>query len=351
MNSASTPMIFPPDRLRDIVGTIFSAAGSMDREARLVADHLVEANLRGHDSHGVGMIPAYVANAHDGSLVLNQALSLAFDSGPLVVFDGGLGIGQVMAHDAIEAGIERAMGAGSCIVGLRNSHHIGRIGHWAELCAAAGLVSVHFVNVVSTPSVAPFGGTKARVGTNPFAVGIPRVGEPPIVVDFATSRLAAGKVHVAFNKGVSLPEGALLDADGHPTIDPADLFSDPPGALLPFGEHKGWGLSVACELLGAALIGGGTQSGPKKGNAIVNSMLSILVSPDRLGTRTNLDDETNAFISWVRSETARASQILMPGDPERATKRWREANGIPIDARTWEAIEAAAESVGLPTLA
>jgi uncharacterized oxidoreductase len=344
-------MIVRADRLREIVRTIFSAAGSSKREAGLIADHLVEANLRGHDSHGVGMIPTYIANALDGSLVLNQTLSVAFDSGSLIICDGGVGIGQIMAHDAIGAGIERAARAGACIVGLRNSHHIGRIGHWAEQCAAAGLVSVHFVNVVSTPSVAPFGGTKARVGTNPFAVGIPRTGEAPIIVDFATSRLAAGKVHVAFNKGVSIPEGALLDAGGRPTTDPSDLFTDPPGALLPFGEHKGWGLSVACELLGAALIGGKTQSGPKQGNAIVNSMLSVLVSPDRLGTRANLDDETDAFVSWVRSEATRASKILMPGDPERATRQWREANGIPIDARTWEEIEAAAESVGVPRLA
>ena len=284
----------------------------------------------------MSMIPAYIANALDGSLVLNQTLSVAFDSGALIICDGGVGIGQVMAHDAIEAGIERAAGTGACIVGLRNSHHIGRIGHWAEQCAAAGLVSIHFVNVVSTPAVALFGGTKARVGTNPFAVGIPSNRCASRRRRFRDQSPGGGKVHVAFNKGVSIPGGALLDADGHPTTDPSALFSDPPGALLPFGEHKGWGLSVACELLGAALIGGKTQSGPKQGNAIVNSMLSILVSPDRLGTRANLDDETNAFVSWVRSEADRASQILMPGDPERETKRWREANGIPIDARTWQ---------------
>jgi uncharacterized oxidoreductase len=132
--------------------------------------------------------------------------------------------------------------------------------------------------------------------------------------------------------------------------DPSALFTDPPGALLPFGEHKGWGLSVACEFLGAALVGGKTQSGPKQGNAIVNSMLSILVSPDRLGTRANLDDETNAFVSWVRSEATRASTILMPGDPEWGTRQWRKSNGIPIDARTWDEIEAAAKSVGVPRL-
>ena len=201
MNTASNPIIRHPDRLNEIVRTIFMAAGSSDREAALVADHLVEANLKGHDSHGVGIIPAYIDNARTGALTLNQSLCVALDAGSLILCDGRAGLGQAMAHDAMSIGIERAFATGACVLGLRNSHHIGRIGHWAEQCAAAGLVSIHFVNVVSEPSVAPFGGTKARIGTNPFAVGIPRAQEPPVIVDFATSRLAMGKVRVAFNKG------------------------------------------------------------------------------------------------------------------------------------------------------
>ena len=350
MQTSPSPTTLRPDRLNEIVRTIFLAAGSSEREAALVADHLVEANLKGHDSHGVGMIPAYIDNARTGVLTLNQSLSVVLDSGPLVICDGRVGLGQAMAHEAIAIGIERAHATGACILGLRNSHHIGRIGHWAEQCTAAGLVSIHFVNVVSDPSVAPFGGTQARVGTNPFAVGVPRAQEPPVIVDFATSRLAMGKVRVAFNKGESVPPGTLLDAGGQPTEDPAVMFAEPSGALLPFGEHKGWGLSLACELLGAALIGGKTQSGPKQSNAIINSMLSVLVSPERLGTQAGFEQEMQAFVTWAQSGATQAKQVLLPGDPERRVKEQRERDGIPIDQTTWNQIVAAAESVGVTDL-
>jgi hydroxycarboxylate dehydrogenase B len=350
MISAPQPVIRHPNRLNEIVRTIFTAAGASHREAALAAEHLVEANLQGHDSHGIGIIPAYVDNARTGALTLNQSLSVTLDVGPLILCDGGAGLGQAMAHDAIAIGTERALATGACILGLRNSHHIGRIGHWAEQCAAAGLVSVHFVNVVSEPAVAPFGGTKARIGTNPFAVGIPRAKAPPIIVDFATSRLAVGKVRVAFNKGEPVPPGTLLDASGQATDDPAVLFSNPKGALLPFGEHKGWGLSLACELLGAALTGGKTQSGPKHSNAIINSMFSVLVSPERLGTETSFNEEINAFVAWARSEAVKATQVLLPGEPERAIKRERERDGIPIDQRTWDQVTAAANALGVTDL-
>jgi len=350
MNTASDPIIRRPERLNEIVRTIFMAAGSSEREAALVADHLVEANLKGHDSHGVGMIPAYIDNARTGALTLNQSLSVVLDAGPLIICDGLVGLGQAMAHDAMSIGIERAHATGACILGLRNSHHIGRIGHWAEQCAAAGLVSIHFVNVVSEPSVAPFGGTQARVGTNPFAVGIPRAQEPPVIVDFATSRLAMGKVRVAFNKGEPVPPGTLLDASGQPTNDPSVMFAEPIGALLPFGEHKGWGLSLACELLGAALTGGKTQSGPKRGNAIINSMFSVLVSPERLGTEASFNDEIDAFVAWAQSGATKAMQVLLPGDPERTIKQQRERDGIPIDQTTWNQIVAVAEAVGVTDL-
>ena len=347
MNTASDPIIRRPERLNEVVRTIFMAAGSSGREAALVADHLVEANLRGHDSHGVGMIPAYIDNARTGALTLNQSLSVTLDTGPLILCDGQVGLGQAMAHDAMSIGIERAHATGACIMGLRNSHHIGRIGHWAEQCAAAGLVSIHFVNVISEPSVAPFGGTQARIGTNPFAVGIPRAQESPIIVDFATSRLAMGKVRVAFNRGEPVPPGTLLDVGGQPTNDPAVMFQEPEGALLPFGEHKGWGLSLACELLGAALTGGKTQSGPKGSNAIINSMLSILVSPERLGTEASFNDEIDAFVAWAQTGATKAMQVLLPGDPERTIKQQRERDGIPIDRRTWDQMMAAADTVGV----
>src|SRR6266850_48343 len=221
------------DSLINVVRSIVKAGGSTDREADLVATNLVEANLKGHDSHGVG------------------------------------------------------------VVGLSNSHHIGRIGHWAEQCIAHGLVSIHFVNVLARPIVAPFGGRDARHGTNPFCVGIPRAGKDPIVLDFATSKIAQGKTRVAYNKGEQLAPNTIIDDHGNPVTDPRFTVLEPSAAILPFGEHKGSGLALICELLGGALSGGKTLSdktwsksdGSRK---VLNGMFSILIDPDKMGTGENL---------------------------------------------------------------
>ncbi|MCP8940032.1 malate/lactate/ureidoglycolate dehydrogenase [Alsobacter sp. SYSU M60028] len=335
-------------RLRAVVEAIFAAAGSQPRECALAADHLVEANLRGHDSHGVGMIPAYIENIGLGELKLNTGPEIVLDNGSLLVCDGRLGLGQTVAHDAIDLAIARAKQGGSCILALRNSHHIGRIGHWAEQCAAQGLVSIHLVNVNSDPVVAPYGGRAARLVTNPFCAGIPRQGEPPIIVDFATSKLAMGKVRVAFNKGVDLPDGVLLDRHGEPTNDPGVMFAgEKGGAILPFGDHKGWGLALACELIAGALTGGGTQSGPRKSAAIINNMVSIVLSPEHMGTADRFHPEMEAFIEWAKSPPpGRDATVLVAGEPELAYRAERLARGIPVDAATWEQILLAGETVG-----
>jgi uncharacterized oxidoreductase len=275
--------------------------------------------------------------------VLNQELKVALDTGAMLICDAGQGAGQVMAHDAMELGIARARDEGSAIVSLRNSHHIGRIGHWAEQCAAAGLVSLHFVNVYAGAIVAPFGGTRARLGTNPFAAAFPRHNGPPIVVDFATSKLASGKVRVAHNKGVEIPPGALLDNKGNPTTNPGKLFEIPPGSLTTFGEHKGWGMMLACELLGAALVGGMTQHEAPGNGAVINSMFSVIVSPERLGTAGLFAEEMEAVLGWVTSEDG----VKLPGEPELETRADRVSNGIPIDPATMDQLEAAARDVGL----
>ncbi|MBM3597694.1 MAG: malate/lactate/ureidoglycolate dehydrogenase [Alphaproteobacteria bacterium] len=334
------------DTLERAVRAIFRAAGSQPRECELAARHLVEANLRGHDSHGVGMLPGYMAAIRAGDLRLNAILKVDRDDGHLLVCDGGQGVGQVMAHDAMRLGIERATANGTTIVALRDSYHIGRIGHWAEQCAEAGLVSIHFVNVPAHAAVAPFLGGQARLGTNPFAAGFPRSGGVPIIVDFATSRWAVGKVRVAWKKGEQAPPGYLLDAKGEPTTDPATIFSTPAGALLPFGEHKGYGLALACELLAGALLGGFTQTGaPSK--RITNSMLSVILSPDALGGRAAFESRLESLAGWVTSEKLTGRRVLLPGDPERERRATNLRDGIHIDESTWDEICAAAKSVGV----
>ena len=347
--------LIPTPALHRWVIDLFRAAGSSDREATLTADHLVGANLAGHDSHGVGMAPRYVDSLLNAELQLNQTVALLSDTGAMISVDGRRGMGQSVTYQAMELAIARARQHGVCVMGLRNSHHLGRVGHWAEQAVAAGLVSIHFTNAVSrNPMVSPFGGGQGRFNTNPFTVGIPRRDGGPIVLDFATSAVAHGKVRVAYNKKVPVPPGCLIDANGEPTTDPAVMFEPaggPHGALQPFARHKGYALSMVCELLGAALTGGETTQPANMPTkfAVWNNMLAIVFDPARISGSEGFEAEAKSFVEWVR--TARLSAdgqelggILMPGDPER---RMREARAqiVPIDPGTMAQMDKASAAV------
>jgi hydroxycarboxylate dehydrogenase B len=339
--------------LAAIVTRIFTAAGSSENEAAIVADHLVEANLKGHDSHGVGMIPMYLRNLGKGTLLANRAGSVMSDNGSLITYDGERGYGQIVARAATEIGIVRARESGVAVIGLRNAHHIGRVGTYGEMCADAGLVSVHFVNITDQrPTVAPWRGADARFGTNPVCVAIPAA-EPgrPIILDMATSAMALGKVRVARNKGEQLRPGVLLGADGQPTTDPGAMYRQPRGALMAFGEHKGYALAFICEILGGAIAGGGTMRPESQSTGTTtNGMLTIIVDPSRLVDRTWLTDEIKAMTNYVTaSPPANPDEaVLIPGDPERQSRAQRIADGVPIDGETWREIVEAAKSLDIP---
>jgi len=211
--------VFQAAPLARAIEAIVAAGGSEPREAQLVAENLVTANLTGHDSHGIGMIPRYVESLQEGGLQPNRHPQVKFDGGALVALDGQAGYGQVIGLEATAIAIERAKAHGVCVMALANSHHLCRIGQWAEQAVAEGLVSLSFVNVISRSIVAPFGGSDARFGTNPCTIGVPLAGQPPFILDMATSGVAQGKVRVAHNKGEKLPPGLLLDAHGKPTLD------------------------------------------------------------------------------------------------------------------------------------
>lgn len=341
---------------------LFLAAGSSGEEARLAADHLVGANLAGHDSHGVGMVPRYVNSLLEDGLQLNRRIEVPVDTGSMLICDGMRGLGQSVAHQAMALAIERARQHGVVAMGLRNAHHIGRVGHWAEQATAAGMVSVHFVNAIAFQvMVAPHRGAQPRFLTNPFTVGIPRPGGEPILLDFATSAIAQGKVRVAYNKKVEVPAGSLIDADGRPTRDPAVMFerrdgaqpsADDPaaglGALVTFAEHKGYALALVCELLGAALTGGETAQ-PRNmptNHAIWNNMFTLLFDPARLGSTELFGREMADYLAWVQSARAvdRDKPVLVPGDPERASRRERAAR-VPIDETTVAQMDAASAAI------
>ncbi len=344
--------------LRASVAQVLHACGSSPSEAATVAHNLVLANLSGHDSHGVGMLPRYVDAVLEGGLKPNQSLRTVMDIGTMLALDGQAGFGQVVGEQAMALGMERARAHGSCIMTLANAHHLGRIGHFSEMAVAQSLVSLHFVNVLSRPIVAPWGGGDGRFGTNPCCIGIPLPqgdGEHAghFILDFATSRVAQGKMRVAFNEGRRVPEGLLIDEHGQPTTQPGVVVVPQSGglfgALRTFGEHKGFGMAVACELLGGALSGGGTWHVPADSrSAIINNMLTILIDPARLGTQASFREEAQAFVQWLRQSPPAPDMdgVWLAGEPERAARQEREAQGIAIDDTTWAAIVAAGRKVG-----
>lgn len=342
-----------PDPLHAFTMAICKADGSTEQEAKLVADHLVLANLFGHDSHGVGMMPHYIQNTITGACVRNHHAKISRDNGAVIVVDGGAGYGQVVAKEAMDIGIERAKKHGVCVVGLKNAHHIGRIGHWGEQCARAGMVSTHWVNVHGHKSlVAPFGGAEPRFTTNPYCTAVPRKGKEPIVLDFATSQVAAGKVRVANNKKTPMEPGLLIDSEGNATTDPGVLYNAPYGAILPFGLHKGGGLAVICDILAGALTGGRTHSPrtiKKDSTDIINNMLSIIIDPESMGGNAMFEDEVETFITWVKSAKPQpgVTEVLAPGEPERMRRADRQKNGIPIDTTTWNQLLETAQKVRL----
>ena len=351
-------MLIAVDRLQALVTDIFEAAGCTRTEAARVASGLVDANLTGHDSHGVARVARYVEWLRAGEVEAGQTIEVLSDNGPLAVLDGRYGFGASVGREAVEFGIRKARDLGAAIVALRHAGHLGRIGQWAELALESGLVSMHFVNVGGSMLVAPFGGVERRFSTAPIAFGFPVPDEPPVVLDFATSAVAEGKVLVASNGGKPLAPGSLIGPDGKLSADPATLYGplgtdtrdyrNGQGAIRAMGEHKGSGLALMCELLGGALAGSGC-SGPAK-QRFANGMVSIYMSPATFGSEEAIARETRQYLEFVRSSRPAnpAEPVLLPGDPERRTRAERTAKGVPLPAGTWAAIAATAASVGLP---
>ncbi len=339
---------FPPQLLQDLITAIFVAAGCEPREAAVVADHLVQANLTGHDSHGVIRTPIYVKWLQEGNVLANQRLAVIFENDSVAVVDGQMGLGQSIAEQAMTLGIAKSQKNGVAVISIRNCGHVGRVGHWAEMLVAAGLVSLHFVNTSGLGLlVAPVGGISRRLSANPVACGIPVAGGEPIIFDISTSSVAEGKLKVALNKGVPVPDGCIIDALGQPTNDPRVFYGDPPGAILPFGGYKGYGLGLVAEILAGALTGSGCSQPGK--TRLEQGMLSIILDPVVFQVQDHFLQEVKSFIDFVKSseKASPTAEILVPGDVERRVRAERMAKGIELDENTWSQIGTCAQSLGV----
>jgi len=338
------------DALQRAMQLLVRGFGSDEAEVHAVCSNLIEANLAGHDSHGIGMLPRYTDSYLEGSLKPNTHVRTVLDAGAMLRLDGQAGFGQVVGHEAMALGIERAQQHGCCVMGLGNAHHLGRIGAWAEQAAAAGLVSLHFVNVISRGIVAPYGGSDARFGTNPFTAAIPLKGRAPLILDFATSVIAQGKTRVAHNKGEQVPPDHLIDHEGNPTQDPRYSVIEPFGAILAFGAHKGYGMAVVCELLGGALAAGMAQyTSDSSKKRVLNGMLTVLIDPAKIADMAAYEREALTFVDWVTASPPRAGfdRVRLAGEPERESRARRTQSGVPVDATTWQEILNAAGKLGV----
>lgn len=344
--------LFSADELADITTRTFAAAGWPHEDAAEVGRHFALANLSGHDSHGIGMLPLYISAVRDGLLTPANTPVDRINAAPFLVIDGQVALGQPTASRAVSRACDMAKAGGVAVLNLIDAHHVGRIGDYAEQAAAAGMISLFWVNVAGrVPIVAPHGAREARWGTNPHAIGVPDGPDTPLVLDFATSRMAHGKARVAFNKGVKVADGFLIDSAGNASNDPAVVFPPAPmGALLPFGDHKGAGIALIAEILSAGLTGGALIKDKPVKSWIINSLFGIVIDPARLEPDAAARKaRIESIADYVRSAAPRDGhdKVRAPGDIERETRITRRANGIPVDDETWRQIVAAADSFGV----
>ena len=329
----------PADKLTRFAADLLAAGGLAKDEAQLVAESLVGANLRGHDSHGVMRIPFYLDQVTKKEVVPGAPLSVIRESATVLAADGNWGFGQVQARRVMDSLIKKAHAEGTGLGTLIHCGHIGRLGEYNEQAAEAGLVSIIMVNTHGhARRVAPPGGKAPRLGTNPLGIGVPRKGGP-LVLDFGTSATAEGKVRVKKIAGQKCPEGWLLDNEGKPTTDPNTLYGTPPGTILPMGgqqAYKGFGLALMVEVFAGALSGGVTIR-EKPINQNGNCVFFMVIDPDHVGGSAHFAAEVERLTEFVTGcpRIDGCEEILLPGDPERRTLAARSAGGVPLDDGNW----------------
>ena len=223
------------------------------------------------------------------------------------------------------------------------------------MAAQANLVSMHFVNAAGSVLVAPFGGVERRFSTAPCCIGVPRPGDDPLILDFATSVVAEGKVLVASQGGKKLPADALVGPDGAASSDPRLLYGEEGqhdhrkgrGAIRAFGDHKGSGLALMCELIGGALTGNGATDPAQP--RFANGMFSIYIDPAVIDPQSYFPHEVARYVGYVKSSrpSEQSNEVLVPGEPEAQRRAERQAHGIPLPQATWSSILATARAVGL----
>jgi|YelNatPaOPRAMG01_1025707.scaffolds.fasta_scaffold24411_2 uncharacterized oxidoreductase len=334
---------FATEQLIKVTVRIFEAVGATDYEAKCVAEHLVESNLIGHDSHGIILIPDYYKVIKEGKIRPKTKIKIIHETNDSALVDGNWGFGQVAAKEAMEIAIKKAKTSAISAVGLFHVYHIGMLGYYSMMAAEQDLIGIVMCN--SAPIMSPYGGFSRLLGTNPISVAIPAGKWKPFLMDFATSVVAAGKVRVALNRGEKIPYGWILDKEGRPTDNPADLYEG--GVLLPFGGYKGYTLALLVDILSGALTGHGCSSSPEYETG--NGTFMIVINPANFTPLEAFKKRVDELFQTIKSSPTApgVNEIFIPGELEFRTKEKRLKEGIPVDEKTWQSIEIVAKELGL----
>ena len=334
---------FQASHLHSIVRRLFVAAGTPLHIAQDVAQILVNANLAGHDSHGVLRIPVYLQGIESGGLNPTSEPVIIKETDTTLIVDGGTCLGHFAARQAMKWTIAKAKKANLCGLSLASTGHIGRLGEYAEAATREGCIGVVTFGsgCGQAGAVVPFGGAKGGLGTNPIAVGVPTGDDSPFIIDYATSMIAQGKIQVAQSKGIDLPEGSILDKHGNPSVKTADYFDS--GSMLPFGGHKGYALSLLVCMLGGLSGNFNIESGSMHGffMQVINIEAYTPLEEYQQGVRAFLD-------GMKRTPPAPGfDEVLVPGDFEYRARTHRLVHGIDLPDTIYRQICQCAEKLNV----
>ncbi len=346
-------VLISPNRLKRISVSAFKAAGCSDDEAERISELLVLANLRGHDSHGAGVyIPVYLERIHTGMIIPRAIPEIMKETAATALLNGNKAPGQINATRAMEIAIEKAKKVGVGVVSIYDCNHIGRMADYAEMAVEHDMIGYLTANVGGS-TVAPHGGAKGVFGTNPICYAIPAGEEDTVVVDFATSFFAGGKLSIGMARGTQLPKGVLIDHDGNPTTDPSIYWTKPRGYLLPFGGivgYKGYGLCMIADILGGALSGNGCAS-----EAYTNGVMIMALDISKFRNIDDFKADVDKVVRLCRNTPPSKgylglngeTTVLIPGDPERISEEKNRKKGIYISENTWANMVKATKKVGV----
>ncbi len=340
---------FNAQQLHEISFRVLQGAGVSDEEAEIVATELQDANLVGHDSHGVMRLMQYVDYIEQGYIKPGGEFEVLKDQPAFALIDGHFNFGQVTAMRALGFGLEKARASGTATVMIRNCNHVGRLGSYTQKAALEGVAGMMVINAPGPGGVAPFGSIEQRLGTNPLSISAPW-DDGALVLDMTTSASAEGKLRVAFQKGERVPEGWIIDADGNPSTDPAVFYADPPGALLPLGGplgFKGFGMSVMIDVFGGILSGSGVCRTDLPRGA--NGVWMYFVDVAQFVPRDEYDSLMEKYVTSIKDSRKMpgVSEIFMPGEIEIRRLAERQAAGVSVPEETWRQIGELAKKLGV----